>query len=773
VRGISVTYVFSKAVLFFCCLAFIALPASHARAGGPEPISGGLKIAQTGEAKWTIHADKLMYDQTKQLYEAEGNVKITSTNRTIEADYASINEQTHQADLNGKVTVQSGRNWIKGEHIIWHLDSEKGFVDSGILYFAASSFFVQGKSINKLSPTEFELKEGFITSCNPADPDWKIQFNEMKVTVGGKGWAWDASYWARSVPVAYLPLVGMPVETERQSGFLAPLEENSTLSGWQLEVPYYWAIRGDMDATFYARYMTTRGLMAGVQYRIDNPEFGKGIWMFNFLDDQASKALLSAQGYPFQTQDRYWMRGRQDIELPWNIQAKIDVDYVSDRNFLQEFSNGATSFFRNTVDFDQVSGRGILYDMASLVRESTAYFEKKSESELLSLDVRYWQNLATPADTETIQRLPSLSFNIISKRIDDTPFYYTFQSSAVNYSMSQGDREQRLDVYPRMYYPLHWNNYLDIEPSVGLRANAYDIEWEKGTNSGNFAARGIPDAKLEMSTRLNREFNVDFWNFTAVQNAIRPEISYEYATQSTSGMIPQLDRLDEDQKRNGIRYGFSTFLTGKQLTSDAAGEPTTTYTEIVRFRVFQFFNVEAPPVEDPLFDTFNVMRQGFSPVGFRMDIMPTQYLTFSYDLDRDLSFAGQGDAQGIYMTYDSRAGSFVRLDYQQVPNLGVNEVILQTTLRAYKNVYLETYHDYSLDGGLFFTQGYGVRYIHGCWGVGAGYERVGNDNRFVMTIDLQGLGSAGESSGFFGRPLFGEALPGYQHPETWIYSRQQ
>ncbi len=69
---------------------------------------------------------------------------------------------------------------------------------------------------------------------------------------------------------------------------------------------------------------------------------------------------------------------------------------------------------------------------------------------------------------------------------------------------------------------------------------------------------------------------------------------------------------------------------------------------------------------------------------------------------------------------------------------------------------------------LMFVQGYGVRYIRGCWGVGAGYERVGNDNRFVFTVDLLGFGSLGEASGFFGRPLFGESLPGYQHPETWI-----
>jgi len=164
------------------------------------------------------------------------------------------------------------------------------------------------------------------------------------------------------------------------------------------------------------------------------------------------------------------------------------------------------------------------------------------------------------------------------------------------------------------------------------------------------------------------------------------------------------------------------------------------------------------------------MREGFSPVGFRMDIMAKRYFTLSYDLDLDLSSAAQGRAQGLYMTYDSGSGNIVRLDYQQIPNLMVNEISLVSIFKAYKEIYLNTYHDYSLEAGLMFTQGYGIRYIRGCWGVGAGYERAGNDNRFVCTLDLMGFGSLG-GGGFFGRPLFSESLPGYQHPETWIYSR--
>jgi LPS-assembly protein len=753
--------------LFFFCLAAALLPAACALAAGPGQSLGAAKIAESSQLPWTITADKLTYDQEKQLYTAEGNVKICSKDRTIDADFASVDNKTRQADLKGHVTVQYGRNWVKGEHITWNLDSETGWLETGILYFSQNNFFVQGKSITKLGPTEFQIKEGFVTSCNPSDPDWKIQFNDMKIAVGGTAWTHDVSFWARSWPLIYWPVMGLPVETERQSGFLLPLAGNSSLLGYEIEDSYYWAFRPDMDATVYEDYMTRRGIMAGAEYRVNNAELGKGVWMFNYLVDQASPTFLNDKGYPFQTQDRYWIRGKQDIELPWQISAKIDVDYVSDRNYLQEFTFGSASFPHSLSAFGSNFGRSILYDQTSLVRESDVYLEKKGESQLISLDTRFWENLEPTVKSQTTQELPSLSYSVIPKEIDGTPLYWGLRSSAVDYWRDLGDTEQRLDLSPRVYLPLHWGNYLDVQPSFALRSDSYAIQWAEN-RAGDFTERASPDVDIEMSTRLNREFNVNFLNFTELQNSIRPEVSYEYVAQASTGPNPLIDRLDQDLARNGVRYGFTTFLTGKQISTDAAGDYVTTYREIARLRVFQFFNAEPVYIPEPLFDTNEIMKEGLSPVGVRLDIMPTRNITASYDLDLDLSSTGQGKAQGLFLTYDSNTGYTFSVDYEQIPTLAVNEITLATSIRIYKDFFISTYHDYSISPGLMFTQGYGVRYIHGCWGIGAGYERSGGADQFVCTIDLLGIGSLGRESTFFGRPLYNESRPGYQHPENWM-----
>ena len=448
--------------IVFWAMAFGFLIRGQARASEPaSPFSAATAVVTT-KVPWTIHADKLVYNEAAHTYEAEGHVRLTAPDRTIEADRASVNNQTRLADLHGDVTVRFGRNWLKGEHIVWNLDSQTGTMDRGVIFFAQNNFFVQGASVSKTGPTQFELGDGFITSCNPADPTWKIQFKKMVVNVGGDAVTTGTSFWAGSYPLAYWPFLKMPVETQRQSGFLLPFAGDSTLNGFHFEIPYYWAIRDDMDATFYAQYLQNRGFMGGAEYRINNPEFGKGIWMFDYLQDQASKSLLAEEGYPYQTSDKYWLRGKQDFQLPWDITGKLDLDYVSDRNFLQEFGSGSSSFFNSNREFLNTFDRGLMYDQTSLVRESDLYLEKKGESDLFSMDFRYWENLEPTVNGLTTQKLPSFYYTVIPSWIEGTPFYYSVDSSEVNYWSHEGDSEERLDLFPQIFAPFHWANYLNI-----------------------------------------------------------------------------------------------------------------------------------------------------------------------------------------------------------------------------------------------------------------------------------------------------------------------
>jgi len=699
----------------------------------------------TVQGTWRIEAGSIAYDQSKQVYTAEGGVRITSHERVIQADWATVDMEKRQAELRGHVFLQYGRNWLKGEYVLWNLDMETGWLDGGLIYFAENQLYAEGKYITKIGPHQFEMKEGFLTSCDPANSDWKIKYDEMNVNLNGLAWATHTSFWIRDFPVFYSPYIALPVDQRRQSGFLLPWAGYSKLDGAAFEIPFYWAMRGDMDATLFGRYMEKRGFMAGAEYRINHRTWGEGVWAVNYLRDQADKDFLFDQGYPFQTRDRYWVRARHNFDLPGEIEARLNLDYVSDRNFLQEFTKGSVSYDYSNKVFRDYFGRGILDDKTSLTRESALYLDKRTESTLVGLDIRYWEQLDDSRDEFTFERLPAVSFNVIPSWIERLPVYYTFDSSLVNYWRREGYKGDRLDVYPRVHYPMHYKNYIDIEPSVGMRASSYWVDWGGDSSLNQLQGRFLTDVRMEMSTRLNRVYPIKIGDYVALEHAIRPEVVYEYVPEAIQGDIPRFDRLDQDQARNALRYGFTTFLTAKEVRQDSEGNSVTSYREFARLKLYQLFNIEDPPPDEAFFNFGE--EQGFTSVGMRIDLMPKRYLTLSYDANL-YSDSPNGYHQDFLLTLDDGKGHAVRFDYQFREDMPVNELTTEVVFKTFSNLYLNTYHDYSFDQGTIYKQGYGIKYLRGCWALGVAFEKEDNDERVIVSLNLLGLGNLVGSFGY-------------------------
>lgn len=754
------------------CLLFWGPVSALGRTQGQGSLTGldSRTVVEGSSAPWNITADRITYSEEDKVYLAEGHVRIESSQRSMEADWAELNTRTKRAELRGNVFLAYEGDWLKGQHVMWNMEDETGWVDGGMAFFSANRFYVSGSRIARTSATEYELKDGFVTSCDPANSDWKIGYKTLNVNIDGMSWARGSSFLIKDVPILYLPVMGIPVQQQRQSGFLIPWTGYSSVSGAEVELPFYWSIRQDMDVTVYARYMEKRGWMGGLEYRIANSMWGDGVWMANYLRDYADRQDLQDKGFPYQATDRFWLRARHNFDLGHDIEGKLDLDLASDRYFLDEFDNGSSSFQYSNRLFRDLTGRGILNDETVLTRESALYLEKRFDSSLVSFDMRYWDRLDDPRifhDGEsyamkdaTLQRMPALSYSVIPSWIGTLPLYYTFESSSMSFWREMGSQGSRLDLHPRVYMPLHWGSFLDAEPSVGIRTTAYAVDWDRsypmeGLNrsSDELQGRFLSDIRVDMSSRLNKVYPASLWDTTAVQHAIRPEFSYEYVPDPVEGDLPHFDRLDSNQARHDVRYGASTFFTARQHHTDSKGNESTTYLEFARFEVSQAYNIERMPQPVSDFGLILPAEPGFSDVSFRVDLTPRRYVTLSYDTDIAPE-TGEPTQQDIYMTLDSGKGHSVRVDYQYRMDTAIDEVITQFSVKLLPNVLVSTYHDYSLAQKDLFAQGYGLTYQSGCWAFGVVYEKEDQDQRVAFSVNLLGLGTLG--SGFsYGTPGVG------------------
>jgi LPS-assembly protein len=745
------------ALLIFCWVA--GGEVCHAQGGAT--LKGAVEqeeLFKGAHGPWKIDAEKLTYDRKNGVYEAEGDVHIHDGARSLRCERARFDTQKHEAEMRGGVFIRYGQDWLKGEYALWNVDSHTGTLDYGIVYFSKNHFYVQGKHIAKISDNEYELDDGVISSCDPGRPDWSIHFKHMKVDTEGVGWARDTTFWVRTIPMAYTPFIVFPTNNERESGFLIPSGGTSKLNGIMAELPFFWAIRPDMDATFYAQYMEKRGVMGGAEFRIANQTWGEGIWIFNHLVDQIGKDELAQEGLTFEGKDRYWLRSRHNFTLPYDIEGRLDLDLVSDRNYLKEFEMGSTSWSDNNKMFDQFFGRGLINDKTITTRESILYMNHREENTNIGLDVHYWDNLEPGQNQFTLKQMPRMFFDVAPTYLGQTSLAYSLNSSFVNYWRDELARGERLDLYPRMYYPFHLRPYLDLEPSFGVRTTSYAVDANGdpvADEHGAFQGRVIPDARMELSSTLSRVYSLDWGDLKGMQHVFRPELTYEYIPRVRQDSLPSFDLLDRVNELHDMRYGFSTYLVSKWMRDDQKGNVQTTYGEGARLRVTQAYNLnDAPPLNPSnlLFDSLlsdimpappaRTTDKHFSDISFELDVTPGRYVTLSYDSFVS-PYTTTETGRDLMMILNSTRGHMLVVDYRTREAPEVNEITGLVRLQVLSRVYLSALYDFSFLKEQAFNQGYAITYEHGCWSVSLAYREEGTDQQVFVSINLLGLGHIG------------------------------
>ena len=115
--------------------------------------------------------------------------------------------------------------------------------------------------------------------------------------------------------------------------------------------------------------------MAGAEARYMLDQNSKGTMIANLLNDDLSDIdnpdnaeYYAEGGYTHTNQNRYWIRGKADQKFGGWI-TRLDIDLVSDQDYLDEFSNGFTGYSVSDQRLSDQFGRG-LQDRNTYEREN-------------------------------------------------------------------------------------------------------------------------------------------------------------------------------------------------------------------------------------------------------------------------------------------------------------------------------------------------------------------------------------------------------------------
>jgi LPS-assembly protein len=194
----------------------------------------------------SVEADKVIYDQKTKRLHAEGNIRMT--------------------DSDGKITYANSLDLSD--------DYRDGFVDS-LRVDTEDETRMAATRADRSNGNYTVFENGVYTACAPCKDDpkkpplWQVKGARLIHDQTEKMLYFEnAQLEFFGVPMAYLPFFSTPDPTvKRKSGFLMPGITQSSVYGFGVEIPYYWAIAPDYDATFSPRITSKQGVLLQGEFR--------------------------------------------------------------------------------------------------------------------------------------------------------------------------------------------------------------------------------------------------------------------------------------------------------------------------------------------------------------------------------------------------------------------------------------------------------------------------------------------------------------------------
>lgn len=745
-RGNISPYPFTLFIIF--ALIFVCYSDGFA---APEISSRLFNKNDKSDEPWNLTADEVNHDRNTDIYTASGDVILTRGDRKLTADFVRFDHKTFHAHAKGNVRLKAGEDVLTGSSLDIDLKSETGTVNDGTIFLKENNFHISGKSVEKTGESSYLVEDATVSTCDGETPDWKVTGKKLRVDIEGYGFINHAAFWTKKLPVIYVPFAVFPAKIKRQSGLLAPEMGQSERKGIEYNQPYFWAINENSDATFYAHHMSERGEKAGLEYRYVLSEKTKGTLMYDFLNDRkrddgtndsGKKWGYTDDAYLRPNSDRYWFRFKHDQKLPDGFNAKVDIDVVSDQDYLHEFKDGYNGFKATESYYKKIFGREIdNYD--DPVRTNRVNLNKNWSSYSLNAEARWYDNVINRRwkDTDdTLHMLPMIEFNASKQKISNTPFYADLDSEYTNFYRKDGTSGHRADLYPRFYLPYRFKNYFSIEPSFGLRHTTWYIDpSEDSLIKDKTYNRELYDVKLDLSSEVYNIFKFNLENLDSVKHAVRPQIIYQFIPDKDQSGYPNFDAIDRIAKSNLITYSLTNTFTskaapGKSGIDDGKTEekPSFNYNEFLRVKLEQSFDINEEKKNNP---------RPFSPVYGELKLTPIKYLSLSADAkwsQYDSKFITRNSSGTIS---DAR-GDSVSVEYRFERD-SIESLLSNLKIKITEKLSMNAEYEKNLKNNLRIRTGLGFLYVAQCWSVDLKYTDEINDKKYFFTINFNGLGGIG------------------------------
>lgn len=750
-------------------------------------LKGQVEVLLSGPAPVLIKADEIQADQRSRLHRFLGRVSIARGAETITCDEALWNDQTNTAELSGAVRVVTVDFTALANRAVVNLDLNLAKIYDGRAFFPTQNYYINGALIERLGENKIRIVDGQATTCDGPSPSWTIKAENITISSGGYAMATGVSFNSRYSPILASPFFMFPVKSERQTGFLLPYIGTSSRDGLMLSLPFFWATGENHDLTITPVWREDRGLTTNLEARYHS-RWGRGIWQYSFLDDKDALFFsYNNRGGQAEAKNRYWLRGQNDWRLgDWEL--ALDLDLVSDPLYLKEFRDHIDGFYASERLFRGQFGRSF-NEVFDPVRTSFLYAQKASYDHFLRASVQYNDNLYSYKNYDTLQRLPSIYYSLVSRplgeelslfeRLAKVPrlnldLHYDYFYRKDYDGSSTSETGHRLLFKPSLSWNSPLGNLATLEISGDLEMALYaprgyrplrGSAWDKLHNRHDSEENRLTGSlEASLSTTFSRVYDGGPGEAVATRHQLIPTISFNYVSADEDQWhLPYWDDRDRRLPRRTVRYGLLNTFVSKTKSLDVQGLEQNNYFQFLKLGLWGSYELEdnknwALNRRDGRYYSADYYGKGSGPLEIELQAFFNPYVStrllsafntrsgefINHDLSLSLSDK-RGDRLTLTYEFDSPGESMALDDgdYQKYDELRASlSVILNSEWS------LGFYTRYDLQDQESLETHARLMYQAQCYGLGLifSHDTVNDDKSVGLVIDLLGLGTFNSSS---------------------------
>ncbi len=684
------------------------------------------------EAAWHIEAERFLFSLKTGVIIAEGHVVIRGEEMTILCPKAYLESQTKILTIFGPLKMISNGDCLEASYAKLNISTSLGEIKNGRLFLKKDRLYILASIMKRIGEDRYEAYNALITTCKicpqgGCSPCWSFRCKKLCITPQGKAKAYHTTFNIRDLPVFYTPYVSFVLKTERKSGFLLPRFVQSLREGWGFEVPLYWAVNDSLDFTFYPHYSTERGLLTGIETRYALSKYSKGIIRAQYLKDRLEDNDYNNDGMVRKNENRYWVTAKIDQKINKSWDLHVDVDYLSDKDFLFEFDGGDLGFTQSHRSYLQKFGRG-LEEKNVDYRTSRLWTNYRFDHYFFQASTSYYDSQIP--DKQPFLLMPVLHGYFSSLRMPIWKFVHFSWDTSYTYWWRERDyRGHRFEFEPKLSLSSRVFSLFDLDLSYRLIYTMYWVDWGNGLERERLD-RLIYELEGRSGLTFYRIYNFKLKNITSLRHTIRPDIRYFYRPYVNQEDIPLFVDQDRLPSVNTIRYGLLQFITAKK---EEKGESR--YFDIARLWIYQNYNFDE--------------REGLSH--FSDLFLDTEWHIFSFfylRLETSYNFYGLGlSGANLMFNLKNLKGEYLGLDYRWDKERKVEQVNIRMQRHLFRGFYTSFGIRHSLERHETVESRFGISYKSQCWYADLMVMTNPDETRFAFFVNLRGIGGFGRTFG--------------------------